>query len=396
MSAFTSLLHRGRELAAGRFWSAGFPVMLAVLVGAVPALLVTGRSVVLHTTDGALEAQVTDPSAPGWRAFTEPTPTALILHRNDSAALVGATLVSLTGAGAGAVVFIPVDTEVASGPGTRTLAELAAGGDEPARAAVEELLGVAPDDVVTLDAGAWRDAVARVAPLAVENPDDVFTGSSSALRFPKGRLALTAADVPDYLTARTSGESDLNRLVRHEAFWRAWLPAVARTAAPGDEEGDGGGTLARYVRAVSGARVDISTLPVRARQPGTFPDRYTPVVEQVRDLTARVVPFPVGSPGRRLRIRLLDGVGTLQHGLVAAPRLVGRGGQIDQIGNAGSFGVPRTRLEFADEARRREVESLADALGVGEVVRTTDIDRSADVVVTLGQDFRPAAGRSGG
>jgi hypothetical protein len=100
-----------------------------------------------------------------------------------------------------------------------------------------------------------------------------------------------------------------------------------------------------------------------------------------------VVPFPVAGEGRRLKIRLLDGTGTLQHGLDAAAALAGAGGQIDQIGNADSFGVPRTRLELADQSHRDAVDALAAALGVGEVVKATNSDGDVDVVVTLGQDY---------
>ena len=104
-------------------------------------------------------------------------------------------------------------------------------------------------------------------------------------------------------------------------------------------------------------------------------------------LLGRVVPFPEGGPQRRLRIRLLDGVGTLQHGLDAATGLVARGGQVDQIGNASSFGVATTKIEYADDARRREVEGLAAELGVGEIVKAASMQSGVDVVVTLGRDY---------
>jgi hypothetical protein len=395
-----------------RFWAIGFPVLTVLLALAVPALLVTGRTVMLHSTDGAFEDLVTDPAAPGWRAYTEPTPTALVLQRDGSGALVGVTLVSLTAAGAGALVFVPVDTLAvpaagvpagASSAGIRTLAELAADGEPAVRAGVEELLGVAPTDVVSLDPTAWRDIVEPVAPLTVENPDDVFVagaGGSPTQRFAKGQLTLSAADVPDYLAARSVGELDLNRMVRHEAFWAGWLQAVGKSTAPDAVPGEPGTGLARYVRALSSAHIAPSTLPVQVLHEAGGPDRYVPVAGQVRELLTRAVPTPVSSPGRRLRIRLLDGVGTLQHGQDAAARLVAGGGQIDQIGNAASFGVPRTKLEFADENHRREVEALAAALGMGEVVRTTNIDGVADVVVTLGQDYvgarAPQTGGTGG
>jgi hypothetical protein len=383
-----------------RFWALGFPVLTVLLALSVPALLITGRHVMLHSTDGALEAQVTDPSAPGWRAYTEPTPTVLVLHQDATRGLVGVTLVSLTGEGAGAILFVPVDTLVGTGAGgDRYVADLAADGEAAVRGGVEQLLGVAPSDVVTLDGAGWSDVVAPVAPLHVENPDDVFVagdGVRPELRFAKGPLALSGADVAEYLASRSVGESDLNRMVRHEVFWRAWLEAVRRSPSPEPVPGEPAG-LARYVRALASARLDVRTLPVQGERDSAMWERYRPLADQARDLVARVVPFPVAGPGRRLRIRLLDGTGKLQHGLDAAAALAGAGGQIDQIGNADSFGVPRTRLELADQGHRQAVEALAAALGVGEVVNATSSDGDVDVVVTLGQDYADRrAARTGG
>jgi hypothetical protein len=379
---------------SGRFWSVGFPFLTILLALSVPVLLVTGRNVVLHTAGGTLESQAADPAAPGWQAWTEPTPVALVLQRDGGGGLVAATVVSLTGRDAAAVVLVPVGTVVGGAGNGRTLAGLGADGEEGARTGVEQLLGVAPTDVVTLDPDGWARTVTPAGTLDVKNPDDVFVaaGDRPGLRFAKGDLRLAPGDVADFLALRNTGELDLNRLVRHEALWRAWVSAVARGGAAAQPPDP----LARYLAALAAARIDVSTLPVQVEPGGDGTDRFTPVPDQVRTLVARVTPYPVGSDGRRLRIRLLDGVGTLQHGVPAAGRLVGRGGQIDQIGNAASFGVPRTKLEFADDRRRSEVEALAAALGVGEVVKATDIDGSLDVVVTLGQDYADGPGRAGG
>lgn len=387
------------------FWSVGFPVLSVVLAVSVPVLLVVGRNTMLRSTAGALESQVSDPSAPGWRAFTEPTPTALVLQRDGAGHLVGLTLVSLTGADAAAVVLVPVDTVVGEPPG-RTLAELAADGDDAVRAGAEQVLGLSPSDVVSLDATGWRGAVAPVAPLALDNPDDVFVPGRDGrpqLRFAKGRLALAAADVAAYLATRSVGERDLNRMARHEVLWRAWVGAVAAATAPDTVPGDAERGLARYVRALAAAHradhLDVGTLPVRGVGGDPAADRYEVLADRAGALLARVAPFSVARSGRRPRIRLLDGIGTLHHGEDAATVLVEQGGQIDQVGNAASFDVARTTLEFADEGLRREVESWAAALGVGEVVQVSDIDGDTDVVVTLGRDYRrgsAAGGRPGG
>jgi hypothetical protein len=383
------------------FWARGFPVLTVALALAVPTLLVTGRSVVLRSTAGAVEHQVTDPSAPGWQAFTEPTPVALVLQRGSGGALAAVTLLSLTGEGTGAVVFVPVDTVV---PGTdpgRTLAEIAADGEAALRSAVETLLGLSPSDVVALDATGWREAVGT-GPVTIESPDAVFAPDAEhnpVLRFPRGSVTLTAGDVADYLALRNFGERDLNRLVRHEVFWRAWLQVLGRSPAGTPAASAAPGVLARYVGALAAGRVDLSTLPVQvvAGDGPLAPDRFVPVAPRARDTLARVVPFPIGGPRARLRIRLLDGVGRLHHGLDAAAGLVARGGQIDQVGNAPSFGVARTRLGYGDDAHRREVEALAQELGVGEVVKDPGIEDGTDVVVTLGQDYMDAraTGRGG-
>jgi hypothetical protein len=115
---------------------------------------------------------------------------------------------------------------------------------------------------------------------------------------------------------------------------------------------------------------------------------YLPVDEQVTSLVARLVPFPIGAPpGARPRVRLLDGTGTLDHGLGAVAGVVAAGGQVDQIGNADAFGATTTRLEYHDDARLPEVERLQAALGVGEVVKVPSAQTAIDVTIVLGADF---------
>jgi hypothetical protein len=225
----------------------------------------------------------------------------------------------------------------------------------------------------------------------VSNPDDVLVaapGGRSTVRFPKGPIELSAADVPAYLASRSPGERDLNRLVRHEALWRSWLEAVART--PGDDAvpGERDSGLGWFVRQLAQARIDAATLPVQVEsEPTPGRERYAPVIAQLRDALATAVPFPVGSPGRRLRIRLLDGDGSLRHGVAAASALVRAGGQIDQIGNGRTFGAATTQLLYFDESRRADVDRVAAALGVGEVVKGTDNTATTDLIVTLGRDY---------
>jgi hypothetical protein len=122
--------------------------------------------------------------------------------------------------------------------------------------------------------------------------------------------------------------------------------------------------------------------------PGSDLAVYIPIPDQVTSLVARLVPFPIGAPpGARPRVRLLDGVGTLDHGLGAVANVVAAGGQVDQIGNADPFGVPVTQLVYSDDARLPEVTALQAALGVGEIVKVPSGQTAIDVTITLGADY---------
>ena len=122
-----------------------------------------------------------------------------------------------------------------------------------------------------------------------------------------------------------------------------------------------------------------------------------PVQDDVQALVAQLIPFPVSPiPGARLRVRILDGTGTLSHGVNAAPLLVKGGGQIDAVGNAMRFDYATTQLVYHDDEQRAAVEKLRAALGVGELVKTERGNDNADVTVILGKDFAasPAASKS--
>jgi hypothetical protein len=260
------------------------------------------------------------------------------------------------------------------------------------QASVEALLGVAMAEVAVVGPDGWADLLTPLGTLEVANPDDVKVpgpGGEKVVRFPKGAVTLAPADVAPYLETLSPGENDLNRLVRHQAFWDAWLRKVGTSADPAVVPGESTTGLGRFVRALAAGRVDMAPLPVTS---ASIPDSdlavYLPVEDQVTALVARLVPFPVGAPpGVRPRIRLLDGTGTLDHGLGAVPIVVSAGGQVDQIGNADPFGATVTQLTYSEDARLPEVQRLQAALGVGEIVKVPSGQTAIDVTITLGADY---------
>lgn len=378
----------------GRFWTYGFPALVVALALLIPVLFTVGKNTVLQSTDGRVLGQVTDPAAPGWQAITDPTPTMLLVQTDAEGTATGLTVMTLTGEGSGGMIFIPMTT-VLELPGVGSIpldAAFERAGLDGLQKSVEGVLGVGMAEVAVVDPAGWADLVAPLGTLDVENPDDVRgtgPGGERTVLFPKGTITLTPDQVAPYLETVSPGENGLNLLVRQQAFWDAWLRAVGTSTDPAVVPGESTSGLGRFVRALAADRVDMAPLPVTSASiPGSDLAVYLPVTDQVTSLVARLVPFPIGAPpGARPRVRLLDGVGTLDHGLGAVANVVAAGGQVDQIGNAESFGQAVTRFTYSDDARLPEVERLRAGIGVGEIVKVPSGQTAIDVTITLGADY---------
>lgn len=378
----------------GRFWTYGFPVLILAFALLIPVLFTAGKNTVLQSTDGRVLGQVTDPAAPGWQAITDPTPTLLLVQTDAEGTATGLTVMSLTGDESGGMIFIPMTT-VLQVPGVGNVpldAAFERAGLEGLQKSVEGVLGVGMAEIAVVDPEGWADLVAPLGTLDVENLDDVRVSAPDGTRtvvFPTGTITLTPDQVAPYLETVSPGENGLNLLVRQQAFWDAWLRAVGTSTDAGVVPGESTSGLGRFVRELAADRVDMVPLPVTSASiPGSDLAVYLPVTEQVTSLVARLVPFPIGAPpGARPRVRLLDGTGTLDHGLGAVANVVAAGGQVDQIGNAEELGQTVTRFTYSDDARLPEIERLRAGIGVGEIVKVPSGQTAIDVTITLGADY---------
>jgi hypothetical protein len=369
----------------GAWWKFGFPVALVLLFVSIPVLVYAGIHVVLASNHGRLIAAATDPSEPGWEVAVEPTPTGVLATLKDDGQLSSISLLALTSRGTGTVILIPSDTQVPSSSGTKTMAQAyAAGGVDALKAGLEAVVHVDVGDVQTADAARWGEMLTPVGTITVANPDIV---QADGLTFARGSIDLTPAQVVGYLRVRNAGEDDTNRLLRQEAFWRSWLAQVA-ARGPDSVPGESDSGTGRFVRALATGPVTYSVLPVKAQvQPGGAATVYVPITTSVRQVVADAVPFPTAAPtGSRPRLRVLDGTGELDHGVTAAMTLAAAGAEIDDIGNASTFGVPTTQFIISGEHRRVEAEQLRTALGVGEILTSKDTNDSVDITVILGHD----------
>lgn len=384
-----------------RWWRIGYPIVIALVVLAIPTLLWFGKEAILDSTDGSLVTQVDDPAAPGYEAITVPTPTMLLAQVDSDGALGSATLLTLAGSTTGGVVSMPPDLVVADGASATSLgAAYESGGLAQLETLMETELNLAVAETRDVRADEWADLLAPVGALTVDNPDiiTITATDGTPATLARGQVQLAPGEVGSYLETRKDGESDLNRMTRQQRVWAAWLQAIAAAGeTPGVVPGEVETGLGRFVRELAVTQVEMTTLPLsQVPLPGTTASVFSPVVEEIVPLVARLVPFPIGpTPGSRLRVRLLDGTGTLQNGLPAAYDLVVGGAEIPMVGNAAAFDRPTTQFIFSDESRRAEVEGLRDALGVGELITTAEVNDAIDVTVILGADAAPLLTGSG-
>ncbi len=382
------------QSAISRFSRRGFLVALVALAVVAVALVWFGMRVILDSSDGRIVSAESDRTKPGFEAIVEKTPTALVFTTTDDGQLDGATLLALTSEGDGGLMSIPVETDVyiAPTPGAIvpiTLRSLfAANGADAARSSLGELLNLTFTDTFILRSTDLAALVAPAAPLTVSNPSAVTVGGDEL--FPKGSIQITAEQVWSYLSARSDGSSELDRTLRQQAFWKGWLGSIGAKGADVAVQVPTSAGIGRYLAALAVDRLTVETLPV-TDLPGTPEEpvqyRLAPGLTGA-SAVAQIVPFPDGSPGRRPRLKVLDGTGDLSDAEGPAIVLAAGGGQVDIIGNAPSFGADTTSITYFDPAQREAAERMRAALGVGEVVESKQTNSALDLTVMIGADYQ--------
>jgi LytR cell envelope-related transcriptional attenuator len=257
-------------------------------------------------------------------------------------------------------------------------------------AALARVVTVGVSDYVVIDDAHWSRLVAPVAP--VEVTIDQPVGEWAA-----GPVSIPAADVGRFLAAKGANETDIDRLDRQQQFWGAWLDRIGEggdDAVPG--EVDTG--LGRFVRGIARGPTTAAALPVvQDDTGGGGAARLVPESPQLESLVTKAVPFPVApEPGRRIRVRLLNGTSDPSLTTAAAPALVEAGAEITIVGNAPSFDVARTTVAYVGRERVGAAGWLAAKAGIGRIEDVSvggeaplpSPDDEIDVTVILGQDAR--------
>lgn len=378
-----------------------FGSTLVVLLVAGAALAYAGARTVSDSTDGKIVEVTEDPEAPGFEAFVTPSPTMLVIHR-DGADVQGYTFLALgPGDVGGAVLFIP----------TATLAELPSFGDQPVSLAyegggvpvatqvIQELLGVGILETVEIDDPRWTSLTEPVAPFTIDNPDAVVVDDEevgSGVLFPAGEIEVEADGVGQFLgSSSVESQTELNRLVRNELLWEAWLEAVAGADDPGAVPGETDSGIGRFVKGLAAGEVEIMTLPVDEVDDPAFPDQevFEPEELEIESLVTDLVPLPTSpAPGVRPKVRLLNGTSERELLGPIVPDLVAAGAEVAIFGNASTFDEPETQIIFSDAAFADEARDLQDALGIGELVRVERPVENIDITIVIGTDYTGGGG----
>jgi hypothetical protein len=372
----------GDRQSTGQLVAVGVALVLALAaIGYVAIGLVTGD-------DDSQSGSGTDTQPTGGGSASS---SSLVVVTGEDGIVAGITVLAVSSSGSGgSVVHVPPGAMVeVPSFGLTSLADAAAeGSGDLLRTSIENLLGITFDAAVALD----PEAVARLVPAAgldVSLEDAVEEQTSTGrigVVFPAGAQTLGPRDTARFLAALGDG-TQLQRLVRHQAFWTAYLEALDASPSPAEVLGP---DVGRAVTALAAGPVRHQVLPVESVGGTTGADElYRVPGDELVALVRRLFPdaIPSTTSGERIRVQVLNGVGTPGLAQLVSPLLVPAGAQVTLSDNADRFDYAVTQVVYYDDARQADAEAVRAALGVGELVKSlADLD-VVDVTVVIGADF---------
>jgi hypothetical protein len=389
----------------------------ALFVVALVGLVLAGWNTALRITGGD-SVEVTDPDAPGYVAAVRPTGVTLIAFTGEPVLVPpadpatggvpsGATTPSLATMllvierSGGDRTLVPIPASITlwdfedSVPADATTV-FASGGIDVLRLRLGADLTFGTTSAVTAPVSMLDDLAASVGPVTISLPDDVLQAGADGevmVRYPAGTLTLEPSAVAEFMSFPGLDESKANRALREQLVWEALLGAAGGSGAPLTIPtlGEDAAAVAELIEdsvdpATRFELVPLTALPLFVDPPATI---YRIDQAAMPTWVAAEVPFPVSAfPGQRARVELLNGTADDSALQLVAPTIVAANGEIAVTGNAESFDVAVSRVEYSSGKAQAAADQIAEALGV-TATDTADLPADVDVVVVVGADKLP-------
>ncbi len=375
----------------------GFFAFLVLVAGVGVWVGFRAETAILQSQAGEVSTFSSDPSAPGFRAFTTSSDTALVLHTavrpGIGAELVGATLLTgADGSGGGAVVTVPSSFFSADSSG-RTLADLfETSGFDSVIDELQVAFQIGFGDVVVLDASSWTGLMIADLPLTLTLRNDLVRPVEVSEPDGATEVVLEAGTRPFDLREialvaghRNPGEPSLGVALRQQQVWRSWISRTAGAAERPDLfERESG--FAELIGELASAEVSYRTAQTRTI-PADDPSAttYEADLESLGDLISQIVPFPESSPlVDRPSVLLLDtSLGTVDQ-LPVVSAVTRAGGLVTVLGNSDGVTPLDLEVQVHDASAAGVAREIADRLGYPDPRTVPLEDATTSITVVAG------------
>jgi hypothetical protein len=372
-------------------------VTTVLFVGLLAGLAFVGYKTSLRVGGGSAE-RVTDPKAPGYTAAPRPSTVDLYVATDDAGALASALLVVPDSSGmGGTAVPIPPSFVVPEYQGAppQFLGDIFA---KDGIEGVRNRLGIALQFKVGSGEVVPAAAITTLAgptPLVIDNPDNLATRNpdgSQTVKYPAGKLSIEPNKVTEFLAFQGADDPAPNQALRAQAVWEQLLGRAGKADLTGLPNGqqtansDSPGFGAELQALVAGKHgfdlVPMAKVPV----PNSYFVAWMPDPKALQGFVARVVPLPQSPvPGSRVPVQVLNGTTSPTAYSAVVPVVVKAGGEVVLVGNADSFDVATTKVEYAGNDAKVVADAIAAELGV-TASKTNAKLGSAAVSVVIGSD----------
>jgi hypothetical protein len=369
----------------------------ALFVVAFAALALFGYRTSLRIGGGS-DDRVTDPEAPGYVAEPERTIVDLFVVTDESGGFASALLVVPDSSGnGGTLVPVPpsmVLPEFQGAPPVFISDVFAESGLE----GVKERLGVGLGFRIGSAETVSPEALARLSngqDVVIDNVDNLIErdeAGNEALRYPAGELSIAPQELVGFLAFEGADDPAPNQALRAQMVWEQLLAGAGGAdlaSIPEGERSEGSESpgFGEVLGALLGGEQRYDSIPMDDVQvPDSYFVAWMPDPTALDGFVARVVPLPQSpAVGVRTPVALLNGTSDPDVLPPAIPMIVRSGGEVSQVGNAESFDVSTTRVEYGDEAAAEVAQKIAAELGVTATAGSNPVEGTM-IDVVIGSD----------